>query len=56
MSANFSQTIDHFAGRLAAEHATLARAWLERLDALPRTFTGKLMRRQLAALAQGVAQ
>lgn len=34
MSANFSQTIDHFAGRLAAEHATLARAWLERLDAL----------------------
>jgi signal transduction histidine kinase len=34
MSANFSQTIDHFAGRLAAEHTTLARAWLERLDAL----------------------
>lgn len=29
---------------------------LERLDALPRTFTGKLMRRQLAALAQGVAR
>lgn len=31
---NFDATIHHFATRLAAEHTTLARAWLERLDAL----------------------
>ncbi len=31
---NFDATIHHFASRLAAEHTTLARAWLERLDAL----------------------
>lgn len=29
-----SPTIEHFASRLATEHATLARSWLERLDAL----------------------
>ena len=31
---HFDATIQHFASRLAAEHTTLARAWLERLDAL----------------------
>lgn len=31
---HFDATIHHFATRLAAEHTTLARAWLERLDAL----------------------
>lgn len=35
MSApNFAVTVEHFASRLAANHATLAARWLERLDAL----------------------
>jgi signal transduction histidine kinase len=35
MSApNFAATVDHFASRLAANHAALAARWLERLDAL----------------------
>lgn len=29
---NFSATVEHFAARLSAEHAPLAREWLERLD------------------------
>ncbi|MEZ5421211.1 MAG: HAMP domain-containing sensor histidine kinase [Vicinamibacterales bacterium] len=33
-SRHFDATIHHFATRLAAEHAALARVWLERLDAL----------------------
>ena len=31
---HFDATLTHFANRLAAEHTTLAKAWLERLDAL----------------------
>jgi len=31
---NFSATVHHLAARLTAEHATLALAWLERLDQL----------------------
>ena len=31
---HFDATIHHFATRLAAEHTTLSRAWLERLDGL----------------------
>jgi signal transduction histidine kinase len=31
---HFDATITHFANRLAAEHTALAKAWLERLDAL----------------------
>jgi signal transduction histidine kinase len=31
---NFAATVDHFASRLAAEHAALAMLWLERLDQL----------------------
>jgi signal transduction histidine kinase len=31
---NFAATVEHFASRLAAEHAALARVWLERLDQL----------------------
>jgi signal transduction histidine kinase len=31
---NFAATVDHFASRLAAEHTSLARLWLERLDQL----------------------
>lgn len=33
-SPNFSATVHHLAARLTAEHATLAQAWLERLDQL----------------------
>jgi signal transduction histidine kinase len=31
---NFDATVEHFASRLAADHAVLARVWLERLDQL----------------------
>lgn len=33
-TSNFSATVHHLAARLTAEHATLAQAWLERLDQL----------------------